>query len=37
MAGTLLAMIVALILIALFALDRWRFILALSAWVGFCT
>jgi uncharacterized membrane protein YccC len=37
MAGTLLAMIVALILIALFAQDRWPFVLALSAWVGFCT
>ena len=37
MAGTLLAMIVALSLIALFAQDRWPFVLALSARVGFCT
>jgi len=37
MLGTFVAAVVALIIIALFAQDRWPFILFLSAWVGFCT
>ena len=37
MFGTLMAMVVALVLIALFVQDRWLFILFLSAWVGLCT
>jgi uncharacterized membrane protein YccC len=37
MLGTLVAVAVALILIALFAQDRWFFMLCLSAYVGFCT
>jgi len=35
--GTLVAVVVALTLIALFPQDRWLFILALSVWVGLCT
>ena len=35
--GTLLAVIVALMIIALFPQDRWLFTLLLSIWVGFCT
>lgn len=37
MFGTLLAGVVALIILAFFIQDRWLFMLALSAWVGFCT
>jgi uncharacterized membrane protein YccC len=37
MLGTLGTTIVALVLIALFAQDRWPFMLFLSAYVGFCT
>ena len=37
MAGTLVTTIVALTFIALFAQDRWPFMLSLSAYVGFCT
>jgi uncharacterized membrane protein YccC len=37
MAGTLVTTVVALVLIALFAQDRWLFMLFLSAYVGFCT
>ena len=37
MAGTLATTVVALIFIALFAQDRWLFMLSLSAYVGFCT
>jgi uncharacterized membrane protein YccC len=37
MLGTLLTTVVALIFIALFAQDRWLFMLCLSAYVGFCT
>lgn len=37
MAGTLVGMVVALTLIALFAQDRWLFILFLSLWIGLCT
>ena len=37
MAGTLVTTIVALTFIALFAQDRWPFMLFLSAYVGFCT
>ena len=37
MFGTLLGMVVALTFIALFAQDRWPFILFLSIWVGLCT
>ena len=37
MLGTLLGMVVALTFIALFAQDRWPFILFLSTWVGLCT
>ena len=36
MFGTLVAMVVALTLIALFAQERWAFILLLSAYAGFC-
>ena len=36
MFGTLVAMVVALTLIALFAQERWLFILVLSAYAGFC-
>ncbi len=35
--GTAAATLVALILIALFAQDRWLFMLFLSAWLAFCT
>jgi len=35
--GTLVAVVVALALIALFAQDRWLFILSVTAWVGLCT
>ena len=37
MFGTVVAAVVALVLLALFPQDRWLFILALSAYVGFCT
>ncbi|NOQ13157.1 MAG: hypothetical protein GQ583_01575 [Methyloprofundus sp.] len=37
MLGTLVAAAVALILIALFAQDRWLFIFFLSIYIGFCT
>ena len=37
MLGTLLALVVSLLIIALFVQDRWLFMVALSAWVGFCT
>ena len=37
MLGTLLTTVVALILIALFAQDRWLFMVFLSLYVGFCT
>lgn len=37
MAGTLVGMAVALLLIALFAQDRWPFIVFLSLWIGLCT
>ena len=37
MAGTLATTVVALIFIALFAQDRWLFMLFLSAYIGFCT
>ena len=37
MLGTLVAAIVALILISLFPQDRWLFMVFLSAYVGFCT
>ena len=37
MAGTLVAAIAALTLLALFIQDRWLFLLALSVWIGFCT
>ena len=37
MIGTLMGMGVALTLIALFAQDRWPFILFLSIWIGLCT
>jgi len=36
MFGTLVAMVVALIFIALFAQERWAFILTLSVYAGFC-
>jgi len=36
MLGTLLALSVSLLIIALFVQDRWLFMLALSGWVGFC-
>ena len=35
--GTLLALLVSLFIIGLFVQDRWLFMVALSAWVGFCT
>jgi uncharacterized membrane protein YccC len=35
--GTVVAIIVAFVLIALFAQQRWMFILFLSIWLGFCT
>ena len=37
MLGTLVTTVVALIFIALFAQDRWLFMLFLSVYVGFCT
>jgi uncharacterized membrane protein YccC len=37
MLGTLVTTVVALIFIALFAQERWLFMLFLSAYVGFCT
>ena len=37
MLGTLIAVVVALTLIGLFAQDRWLFMIFLSAYVGFCT
>lgn len=37
MLGTLVTTVVALIFIALFAQDRWLFMLFLSLYVGFCT
>jgi len=37
MLGTLLAFVVSLTVIALFAQERWWFMVALSAWVGYCT
>ena len=37
MLGTLVAAVVALTIIALFAQDRWLFMLFLAAWVGYCT
>ena len=37
MLGTLVAVVVALAFIALFAQDRWLFMLFLSGYVGFCT
>jgi uncharacterized membrane protein YccC len=37
MLGTLVGMVVALSLIALFVQDRWLFIVFLSTWVGLCT
>jgi len=36
MFGTLMAMVVALTFIALFAQDRWAFILTVSVYAGFC-
>ena len=36
MFGTLVAMVVALTFIALFAQERWAFILTLSVYAGFC-
>ena len=37
MLGTLVAAIVALVLVGLFPQDRWLFMAALSLWVGCCT
>jgi uncharacterized membrane protein YccC len=37
MLGTLLALVVSLLIIALFVQDRWLFMAALSGWIGFCT
>jgi uncharacterized membrane protein YccC len=37
MAGTVIAAVVALIFISLFAQDRWLSMAVLSMWVGFCT
>jgi len=37
MLGTLLALTVSLLIIALFAQERWLFMAALSGWLGFCT
>jgi len=37
MLGTLIAVVVALIIISLFVQDRWLFMVFLSAYVGFCT
>ena len=37
MVGTLAAALVSFVLLGCFAQDRWAFLLALSAWVGYCT
>ncbi len=37
MLGTLVAFVVSLTVIALFPQERWWFMVALSAWVGYCT
>jgi len=37
MSGTLVATVVALVIIGLFPQDRWLFMLLLSGWVGYCT
>jgi len=37
MFGTLIGTLVALVFIALFAQERWLFMVSLSMWVGFCT
>jgi len=37
MMGTLLAVLVSLVIIGLFAQDRWLFILFLSLWIALCT
>ena len=37
MLGTLVAFVASLTIIALFAQERWWFMVALSAWVGYCT
>jgi uncharacterized membrane protein YccC len=37
MMGTLLGMIVSLVIIGLFAQDRWLFVLFLSLWIALCT
>jgi len=37
MLGTLLALTMSLLIIGLFVQDRWWFMVALSAWIGFCT
>jgi len=37
MLGTLVALMVSLLIIALFVQDRWWFMVALSGWIGFCT
>jgi len=37
MVGTFAAAAVAFVLLGCFAQDRWTFLLALSAWVGYCT
>lgn len=37
MLGTLVALVVSLLIIGLFAQERWWFMVALSGWVGFCT
>jgi uncharacterized membrane protein YccC len=37
MFGTLVAIAVSLMIIALFVQDRWLFMMSLAAWVGYCT
>ncbi|WP_426417959.1 FUSC family protein [Aestuariirhabdus sp. LZHN29] len=37
MLGTLMGVVIALIIISLFAQDRWMFMLFLSLWLGVCT
>jgi uncharacterized membrane protein YccC len=37
MFGTLVALVVSLLIIALFVQERWWFMAALSGWIGFCT
>ncbi|MEN8807976.1 MAG: FUSC family protein [Desulfobacterales bacterium] len=37
MLGTLVALVASLVIIALFAQERWWFMVALSGYVGFCT